>query len=212
MDQHLPVRENVKLTATLMLFRYLFLLEREHAIRAPFKKRLQDWIWVVGAVYIGCGFTAIGVVLGFWRPISEISSTDDRCRLGLPRFTTITLVFFDVALNILITLVFAYLLSPLICSGQLSVKAFPASRLTTWFGDMCRQSKSGTGLLQASRTNRQTVKRIERLLLRTFLGSTLVMIPTVGNFVALSVLGGRELGWLCLTICTFDGPYTSSAH
>lgn len=211
MDQHLAMWEDVRLTAALTLFRYVLLLERAHAIRAPFKKRLQDWIWVAGAVYIGCGFTAIGVV-GFWRPITEISSVDGRCRLGLPRFTIITLVSYDVALDVLLTLVFAYLLSPLICSGQLTVKTPPASRLPTWFGSMCRQSKFRPSLVHVSRTNQQTVKRIERLLLRTFLGSTLVMIPTVGNFVALSVLGGRELGWLCLTVCTFDGTFTYSTH
>lgn len=171
-------------------------------------KRTRDWIWVAGFMLVSSGFTAIGVV-AFMHPVAEISSIDGRCRIGIPRYTTIPLVSYDVGLNILLTLVFVYLLSPLIRSGKLSVKAFPASRLTTCFGNMCNRSKSRTSLIQANQSNQQMVKKIEKLLLRTFIGSILVMIPTVGNMAALSALEGRELGWLCLTSCTFDGLSTS---
>lgn len=167
-------------------------------------KRTHDWIWVVGIILTLSGFAAIGVV-AFVNPIAEISSVDGRCRIGIPRYTTIPLVVYDVVLNILLTLVFVYLLNPLIRSGKLPRKAFPASRLTTRLGSMCSRSKARTSLIQANQGNQCMVRKIEKLLLKTFMGSLLVMLPTVGNFTALSALDGREPGWLCLTTCTFDG-------
>jgi hypothetical protein len=53
--------------------------------------------------------------------------------------------------------------------------------------------------------NGHFLKSIEALLWKSFVGSLLVMLPTVANLAALYSLHGRELGWLCLTICTFDG-------
>jgi uncharacterized protein involved in cysteine biosynthesis len=167
-------------------------------------KRTHNWIWIVGSTLTLSGFTAIGVGC-FVSPIAEMSSIDGHCRIGIPQYITIPLVVYDVVLNILLTSVFVYLLSPLIRSGKLSMKAFPASRLTRCLGNMCSRSKSRTSLIQADQGNQLMIRRIERLLLKTFVGSILVILPTVGNVTALSALGGRELGWLCLTTCTFDG-------
>lgn len=182
-------------------------MERAHALRAPFKKRAQDWIWVAGTTLIFAGFTAIGVV-AFMHPVADISPIDGRCRIGIPRYTTIPLVTYDVSLNILLTFVFVYLLNPLILSGKTSIIAFPASRLTKCLGNICSRSKSTNSLIQANQSNQQMVREIEKLLLRTLVGSILVMIPTVGNMAALSALEGHELGWICMTTCSFDGSPT----
>lgn len=55
------------------------------------------------------------------------------------------------------------------------------------------------------------VEKLDKLLLKTLLGSVLVMIPTVANLGAITVLNGRELDWVCLATCTFDGPPTDDA-
>ena len=184
--------------------RYLFLIERARALRVPFMKRTRDWVWVAGFTLVFSGFTAIGVV-AYMNPVADMSPIDGRCRIGIPQYTTIPLVSYDVSLNILLTFVFVYLLSPLIRSGKLSTKGFPASRFTASFGNMCSRSKSRTSVIQVNQSNQQMVKKIEKLLLRTFIGSILVMIPTVGNMAGLTAMKGRELGWVCLTTCTFDG-------
>ncbi|KAF2630365.1 hypothetical protein BU25DRAFT_335195, partial [Macroventuria anomochaeta] len=186
---------------------YLFLIERARALRVPFMKRTHDWIWVTGFILVFSGFTAIGVV-AYMNPVADMSPIDGRCRIGVPRYTTIPLVSYDVGLNVLLTLVFVYLLSPLIRSGKLPSKGFPASRFATCFGNMCSHSKSRTSLIQANHSNQLMVKKIEKLLLRTLIGSILVMIPTVGNMAALTAMEGRELGWVCLTTCTFDVVWT----
>lgn len=174
-------------------------------------KRSRDWIWVAGFTLIIFGFTGIGV-LAFARPITDLSSVHGRCHIGIPRHTIIPLVTFDVFLNILLTFVFVYLLSPLIRSGKLSFMAFPASRLTKCLGHMCGRPKSKNSLIQASEGNRTMVKRIERLLLRTFIGSFLVTIPTISNMAVLGALKGRELGWVCLITCSVDGSSAGPGH
>jgi hypothetical protein len=162
---------------------------------------------VTGTTLIFAGFTAIGVV-AFMHPVADISPIDGRCRIGIPRYTTIPLVIYDVSLNILLTLVFVYLLNPLIFSGKLSITASAASRLTKCFGNICSRSKLRNSLIQANQGNQQMVRKIEKLLLRTFVGSILVMIPTVGNMAAISALEGREVGWVCMITCSFDGSPT----
>ena len=188
----------------IQICRYLFLVERAHALRAPFICRARDWLWVTGMALILSGFGGIGIV-AFVHPVADISPIDGRCRMGIPRYVTIPLVLYDVGITVLLTLTFNYLLSPLIRSDTVLGKAFPATRLAECCNSVCRRSKGGAGILSSNGGNPHVAERLEKLLWKTFIGSVLVMIPTVGNFAALSALNGRQLGWVCLTICTFDG-------
>ncbi|UPX12456.1 uncharacterized protein EKO05_0003002 [Ascochyta rabiei] len=183
---------------------YLFLVERVHALRAPFVKRVRDWVCVTGFILVVVGFTSIAVV-AFIKPLAEVSAIDGRCRIGIPRHTTLPLLLYDVSLNILLTSVFIHLSSPLVRSGKPSAAAFPATHLTICLGNMCGGSRADNSLLQANRGNQAATKKMERMLLRTFVGSVLVMIPTIGNVAALTALQGRELGWVCLIACSSDG-------
>ena len=173
------------------------MVERAHALRAPFKRRYYDWIWLVGVLTIFGGFGSIAIV-GFIWPMSSISEDDGRCRIGLPRYVTIPLLSFDVMINTYLNFVFIYLLSPLVRSGGL------VSRVTKSLGSFGNRSRArnGVDLLPA---NRQMIDRIERLLWKTLIGACLVLLPTAGNMASLTVLNGRELGWVCLTVCTLDG-------
>lgn len=65
------------------LYRYVFLVERAHALRAPYMRRCRDWIWLAGMLTIGCGFGTIALC-GFIWPIADMSELDGRCRIGLP--------------------------------------------------------------------------------------------------------------------------------
>lgn len=167
-------------------------------------KRSRDWFFVTGSAVVIAGFTGIAVV-AFMDPVAGMSAIDGRCRIGIPQHTTIPLLSYDIFLNILLTFVFAYLSSPLVRSGKLSATAFPASRLTKWLGNICSRSRAKNSLIQANQSNKASVKKMERLLLRTLVGSVLVMIPTIGNVAALTGLQGRELGWVCLISCSSDG-------
>ncbi|KAF2798399.1 hypothetical protein K505DRAFT_394712 [Melanomma pulvis-pyrius CBS 109.77] len=180
---------------------YTFLVERAHAMRAPYMPRRRDWIWLMGMLSIAGGFGSIAIC-GFLWPISDISSRDGRCRIGLPLKVTIPLLSFDVVINMALTAIFIYLLQPLLRFGGMNA-AVTANIFTKGLRRIMKRTGHGHNS-DIYPMNSNFLKSIEALLWRSFIGSLLVMLPTVGNLAALYSLQGRELGWLCLTICTFD--------
>lgn len=168
-------------------------------------RRGRDWLWVVGTLTIAAGFGTIAAA-GFVWPTAEISLVDGRCRIGLPRYVTIPLMTFDIVINVCLTLTFVYLLSPLVRAGSLPTSAFPASRFTKCLARCVRRARTRASV-DLRPANQDAAKKIEKLLWRTFIGSCLVLIPTAGNLASLTSLKGRELGWVCLTVCTFDSKF-----
>ena len=175
-------------------------------MRAPYMQRTRDWIWLVGMLSIAAGFGSIAVC-GFLWPIADISSTDGRCRIGVPFKVSLPLISFDVAINMALTAVFIYLLSPLFGFDGVPDSVDSASTFTKGLRRMLkiRGPRCGSEICPITRNFQ---KSVERLLWKSFIGSVVIMIPTLGNFASLYVLRGRELGWLCLTMCTFDGMST----
>jgi hypothetical protein len=187
------------------MLRYLFLIERAHALQTKSSHRLHDWLWMTGVFLVVSGFGGIGVVI-FIYPVADVSPIDGRCRIGIPRYITIPLLTYDICLNIFLTIAFVNLISPLIRSGGIPGKALPATRLAQCLSSLCERSRRmRSGILAADGGNRQVVVKLERLLWKTFAGSLLVLVPTVSNLAGLAATGGRELGWICLTCCTVDG-------
>jgi hypothetical protein len=164
--------------------------------------RLHDWLWVASNLFILVGFGAIATV-GFMRSMARIAPKDGRCRIGLPRYVTLPLLSFDALVNILLTIIFVLLLGPVISSNNASSGRFSASRFAHGLGGCCGRSQKLSINLHTA--NPHVAKRIEKLLWRTFVGSCLVVIPTIGNMIQMALLEDREFGWLCLTVCTFDG-------
>lgn len=179
--------------------RYLILVERLHALRAPYMSRSRDWLWVSSNLIILVSFGVIAIV-GFLRPIAYIAPEDGRCRIGLQRYVAVPLLSVDALVNILLTFIFVHLLGPLINSNN--SKRFSASRIATCFTGCCGASDKLKVNLHTG--NQRTAKKIERLLWRTFIGSTLVMLPTVANLIQIAIFQG-EFAWLCLALCTIDG-------
>lgn len=46
--------------------------------------------------------------------------------------------------------------------------------------------------------------RIKRLAVKSLASIFVVLASSSANLSAFSILGGHELGWLCLTLCTID--------
>lgn len=167
-------------------------------------RRTQDWIWLGGMLIIAAGFGSIAIAAFVW-PISDLSSVDGRCRIGLPLKVTIPLVTFDAAINVALTALFVYLLRPLMHFERTSHSTAVAThRFTAGLGRMLNKS-AHTNIPGVCPVNRNFLKSIERLLWKSTIGSVLVMLSTISNIAILCWMRGRELGWLCLTICTFDG-------
>ncbi|KAF2868532.1 hypothetical protein BDV95DRAFT_131276 [Massariosphaeria phaeospora] len=173
---------------------YMFLVERAHAVRAPYVRRWHDWIWVVAMLVITIGFGTIAVCAFLW-PIADIASDEKVCRIGLPARVTIPLLSFDVIITTTLTLIFVYLLRPLLRFSGASKLAVPASRFTKGMRRI---------LASSAQAGRLVAKPVENLLWNSFVGSLLVMLPTIGNLVTLYWLDGREPSWVCLLACAAD--------
>ncbi|OAG09804.1 uncharacterized protein CC84DRAFT_453686 [Paraphaeosphaeria sporulosa] len=178
---------------------YIFLLERARIVRAPFMRRHRDWLWISGMIIICAGFGTVAII-GFVFPVSELSRLDGRCRIGLPRKVAFPLMCFDIGLNFLLTGLFIWLLRPVLSLHR--VNLIPGLLTKTSHRE---ENASSEVSLRYSRPHMHNLNHIiKNLLWKCLVGSTLVMLPTVGNMVTFYVMRGRELGWICLTICTLD--------
>jgi hypothetical protein len=189
---------------------YMFLIERAHSIRAPYTRRLKDWVWLTWMLVLGVGFPLL-VGLAFFSPLKGLSPADQKCRIGLPRKVSITLVIFDTWINFSLTAVFIWLLRPLLAFHQTN-DPNASSYFRHWF----RKTFNTVGVWipfkfpQSSGpyhqpVNQSLVRAVEWLVWKTLAGTVLIVIPTIANLSLLTVMGGREQAWLCFTICTADG-------
>lgn len=137
----------------------------------------------------------------------ELSKLDGRCRIGLPPRVSFPLLCFDVAVNFLLTGVFFWLLRPV-------MNFHGILKASTWFGDKLtskvkksvrRREVELESALEGASLKSAMNKNIKTLLWKCLIGSTLVMLPTVANMTQFYIMNSRELGWVCLTICTLDG-------
>jgi hypothetical protein len=177
----------------LFVNRYLFLVERAHALRAPYMTRYHDRLWLYSTIGVVVSLGTIGCV-AFILPVYWINEGDGRCRIGLKRYTGVPLLTCDIVINIYLTLVFVYLLRPLVRGSQPSGGSF-ASRLAFWIGNMCSRAKR-KATVDLRRSNQVMAKRVETLLWKTFLGTVLVIVPTAANLASICILQGDELAFV----------------
>ncbi|KAI9830978.1 MAG: hypothetical protein M1826_004095 [Phylliscum demangeonii] len=175
---------------------YFFLVERVHTIRAGRLVRYKDWVWMGSFLCVAGGFSTIAV-FAFLSPIAKISATDHRCRIGLPSKVTLPLLVYDVVMNVGMSGVFAVLLHPHSSEGMLK------RTILRWCG---RQV-----------ANNNVIDRDDmwsNLILKSLVASLVILAGTVANFAVLFMLRGRELGWLCFTMCTVDSknPARTPSH
>lgn len=196
-------------------------VERAHTIRAPYKKRTKDYLWLASMVLVVVGFGVIAIMAFVW-PVAEISTINGKCYIGLLFKVTAPLLIYDIGINIAFTVLFLYLLWPLVKfqrqrsgqgSGDWPQWLFSRKRHTGPLPDGktdMEMARPGARPTSHDPANERFMRTLRRLVWKTVIGGTLVMLPTVANLVVLFVLNGHEQGWLCLTICTLDGTCVSS--
>jgi len=171
-------------------------------LKTPSKHRCKDWLWVSGAFIICGGFLAITVTVSV-SPMVELSSVDGHCRLGLPSRTSFPLNCFDIGVNLVLALVFLWLLLPLLrCRRANHKPVFPQELISLRLKG--KTEKRG-GLLCPDPRPIAEDKAPKRLLWQSLLGSSLLTMATGVKITLFYVLGGRELTWICLTVCTLEG-------
>jgi hypothetical protein len=173
--------------------RYLFLVERAHILRAPYAPRSKDLLWLLSTIAIAASLGAI-CITGIVSPKYELSDKDGRCRIGLQRYAAIPLLTFDIVINLYLTLVFIYLLSPLVKNSPASGTSL-ASRVTLWISKIFGRAKQ-KATIDLHRSNKVLVKKVENLLWKTLIGCVLVILPTGGNLAAVCILVGKELAFV----------------
>ena len=154
------------------------------------------------------GFGGIAI-FGYLTPVVELSKLDGRCRIGLPSKVSLPLMSFDVGVNFLLTGIFLWLLKPMLAHHHvLSLRGLFGDRMggkvKDWFGGLDGIGR-GSNIQYSNAQKKAMNKHIKILLVKCLVGSTLVMLPTVGNMIQFYMMHGRELGWICLTVCTLDG-------
>lgn len=155
------------------------------------------------------GFGTIAVI-GYLSPIVELSELDGKCRIGLPVQVSFPLLSFDVGVNFLLTGLFIWLLRPVLSQHDL----FSMSGVFghEWVKAVHRRMTKDRKVKAEDQHSRALNKNIKILLWKCLIGSTCIMLPTVGNMAQFYIMKGRELGWICFTICTLDGKLISSYH
>jgi hypothetical protein len=187
-------------------FRYTFLLERARIVRAPFVRRRKDWIWISGITMILAGLLALAIN-GYISPIAELSALDGRCRIGLPPQVSLALLLFDAGVHIALTAIFFYLLRPMVSfDGVITpTRKFDFRLFRLFCSRECLADNDTDSRTSAINRN------VQFLLWKSLCGSTVIMLSTVGNMTQLYVMNGKELGWICLTICTLDSMWLPTA-
>jgi hypothetical protein len=155
--------------------------------------RYHDLLWLLSTIGIVSSLGAVGVV-AFVLPVYWMSEEDGRCRIGIKRYTGVPLLTCDIIINVYLTLVFVYLLSPLVRGSQ-SWSASLTSRLGLWIGNMCGRAKR-KATVGLRRSNQIMARKVETLLWKTFIGTILVIVPTAGNLTSLCILQGKELAFV----------------
>lgn len=189
---------------TSKILMYYFLIERVHAVRGPFTRRLTDWVWCFFMFVLFVGITILAI-LAFLKP--EIEWDGDKCHIGLPPKTSMTLCIYDIVINFSLTFTFLWLLRPLLAFGR-------PTQVPLWKQWLSEKLAPYAWLIPfklpeippyRQTITRELVKAREKLVRKTLIGSILVIMPTIANLMILYVLNGQEMAWLCLTLCTTDG-------
>ncbi|OJD29424.1 uncharacterized protein BKCO1_8100025 [Diplodia corticola] len=183
---------------------YLFLVERAHVIRAPSTRRLSDKVWLCGMSIVNLGFGALSVV-GFLWPVAQISEIDGKCRVGMLPRVTITMLAFDIVINIGFTVLFICLLWPLLSFHS---KRSRPNATVSWFDHLLSRTPNieirENDEVRVDVGNDRLLRVLRKLVLKTVVGAFLIMLPTTANLALLFKLGNHEQGWLCSTICSLD--------
>ncbi|KAE9410088.1 hypothetical protein BT96DRAFT_466631 [Gymnopus androsaceus JB14] len=152
------------------IFIYAFLSEKVYIVWTGGNQisRLEAKVYRLCAFVI-LGYVAIAILMVLGR-YSDIRS-DDVCVIGLKPYATLSLIAYDISLNVFLTTMFLW---PLWTSHLMS-------------------------------------PRLRSVAKRTLYGATTSLLSSTINIVILVLLGGDELGWICLSSCVTDVMINSFA-
>ncbi|KDQ61826.1 hypothetical protein JAAARDRAFT_55148 [Jaapia argillacea MUCL 33604] len=142
---------------------YCFLMERVYIVWSPATpaRRFKTPVYIACFIVL-CLFSVIVVVVVIGR--LAFFRNDGACVIGLQKYSSITLLTYDLFVNIFLTTLFLF---PLLRTR------FPSP----------------------------TVRRVA---VRTMFAAVVALITSATNVTILTIMHGRQLGWVCLGSCGTD--------
>lgn len=190
---------------------FFFFIERAHNVRSSELDRSKDWIWIIGALYLGVLCTTI-FIFSFVYSTAEFIDGDTMCEIGLPPRWLVGLMVAAAVSFTGIVMLYLWLLKPTIRTRIVVQDENPSSVAST--------SRQFVGLKSASdldhesnalpimiTTEKPAVMRLEMLIKKSIYGALMVLPVEIFNFAYFITMGGMEMGWVCFLICTIDGRF-----
>lgn len=138
-----------------------------------------------------------GIVINAWlHPYTAMDPKSGRCHTGIQRKVTVPFLIIDIVMDIALTVVFFYLLQPVLKqNGNWSLPII--------FGS----SKTRAGMAELEGSNDTAVQRsIRSLLQKSIIGAFAITIVTLVLFIVqYFFVEGKGVALVCSTICLVDG-------
>ncbi|KAJ6526782.1 hypothetical protein B0H19DRAFT_1084359 [Mycena capillaripes] len=149
---------------------YAFLTEKVYIVwENGVRRRFRSPVYLI---CIGTVALYVAVILGmFFGRISEFRSSDGACVIGLKPTASLSLLAYDLYINVLLTSLFLW------------------------------------PLLRSQFVN----PNLRRVATRTLVASLAALTTSTVNIAVLTILHGREFGWLCLGSCGSDVVFNAAA-
>lgn len=164
------------------VFIYLFLVDRVHIIRDTSKSRLRSKLYIFNSF----GMIGVYVIIIIMDFIFRITNFDKGyCVIGMQQPVMVPLIGFDAFVNVYLTTMF---LIPLTRLHSLRF-GFWETWTVNWDGRNVPRAPPNV--------------RLQRLALKTFIGSCCALTSSIANLTVLMALKG-EVAWLCLMLCNSD--------
>lgn len=197
---------------------YLFLVERAHAIRGSHRPRFRDWVWVTGMLINLCCLSTMGGA-AYALPYAGFSHSE--CIIGFHPTLIVVVAGVDVFINLALTALFLSLLYPALRFRRQQRARLQASNLPNAYSstveltdsqvsissDPPKQSPLVNSFSASPSPPKHKPDRLARVFKRMVLGMVFVLIPTIANIAAITIVHGHEKSWMCVTSCTVDGRW-----
>lgn len=170
-------------------------MERIHVVRAPYVSRSHDWVYIGSMLFmmIACG----GIVINAWlHPYTAMDLESGRCHMGIPKRVTVPFVIVDVVMDVALTLVFFYLLQPVLKqNGNWKILKFFS----------CKKARAGI-VVQHEGRDTAVQRSIRSLLQKSIIGALAITVVTVVLFIVQYYsVEGKGVALVCSSICLIDG-------
>lgn len=138
-----------------------------------------------------------GIVINAWlHPYTAMDPKSGRCHTGIQRKVTVPFLIIDIVMDVALTLVFFYLLQPVLKqNGNWS--------LSIIFGS----SKARSGMVELEGSSDTAVQRsIRSLLQKSIIGAFVITVITLILFIVqYFFVEGKGVALVCSSICLADG-------